>query len=186
MTLGLSRKVPARTQSVPAGRLGVCNTLSSRECSSGSQGHAHAYVMSLRGHLAAASGFHTLGSQEIVIAATSRKLRSGPRDRDLTRPPLGWHPGTNVWRRITSPCEGATRLRNRTVNETGTAMKRCAQCHGKLGLAVRSRNVWKGRWWVHLLYCSTHCEALHELERYNARARNVAITLAYLRRSRQR
>jgi hypothetical protein len=65
-------------------------------------------------------------------------------------------------------------------------MKRCAQCHGKLGLGVRSRNVWNGRWWVHLLYCSTHCEALHELERYNARARNVAITLAYLRRSPQR
>jgi hypothetical protein len=68
----------------------------------------------------------------------------------------------------------------------GTAMKRCAQCHGKLGLGVRSRNVWNGRWWVHLLYCSTHCEALHELERYNASAQNVAITLAYLRRSRER
>jgi hypothetical protein len=26
--------------------------------------------------------------------------------------------------------------------------------------------VWNGRWWVHVLYCSTHCEALHELERY--------------------
>jgi hypothetical protein len=50
-------------------------------------------------------------------------------------------------------------------------MKRCAQCHGKLGLGVRSRNVWNGRWWVHVLYCSTHCEALHELERYDASAR---------------
>ena len=50
-------------------------------------------------------------------------------------------------------------------------MKRCAQCHGPLGLGVRSRNVWNGRWWVHVLYCSTHCEALHELERYNARAK---------------
>ena len=36
---------------------------------------------------------------------------------------------------------------------------------------LRSRNVWNGRWWVHVLYCSTHCEALHELERYNARAK---------------
>jgi len=48
---------------------------------------------------------------------------------------------------------------------TGIAMKRCAQYHGKLGLGVRSRNVWNGRWWVHVRYCSTHCEALHELER---------------------
>jgi hypothetical protein len=50
-------------------------------------------------------------------------------------------------------------------------MKRCAQCHGKLGLGVRFRNVWNGRWWVHVRYCSTHCEALHELERYNAHAK---------------
>ena len=63
------------------------------------------------------------------------------------------------------------RLRNRTASETGRVMKRCAQCHGPLGLGVRSRNVWNGRWWVHVLYCSTHCEALHELERYNARAK---------------
>jgi hypothetical protein len=44
-------------------------------------------------------------------------------------------------------------------------MKRCAQCHGKLGLGVRFRNLWNGRWWSHVRYCSTHCEALHELER---------------------
>src|SRR5262249_45872867 len=25
------------------------------------------------------------------------------------------------------------------------AMKRCAQCHGKLGLGVRTRNLWNGR-----------------------------------------
>jgi hypothetical protein len=44
-------------------------------------------------------------------------------------------------------------------------MKRCAQCHGKLGLGVRSRNLWNGRWWIHVRYCSTRCEARHELER---------------------
>jgi hypothetical protein len=33
----------------------------------------------------------------------------------------------------------------------GFAMKRCAQCHGKLGLGVRSRNLWNGRWWIHVL-----------------------------------
>ncbi len=52
-------------------------------------------------------------------------------------------------------------------------MKRCAQCHGKLGLGVRSRNLWNGRWWIHVRYCSTHCEALHELER---RERHIAGT----------
>jgi hypothetical protein len=62
----------------------------------------------------------------------------------------------------------ATKKQN--SNETGIAMKRCAQCHGKLGLGVRSRKVWNGRWWVHVRYCSAHCEALHELERSNARA----------------
>jgi hypothetical protein len=51
------------------------------------------------------------------------------------------------------------------------AMKRCARCHGKLGLGVRSRNVWSGRWWIRVLYCSTHCEALHESERYDAGAK---------------
>jgi hypothetical protein len=44
-------------------------------------------------------------------------------------------------------------------------MKRCGQCHGKLGLGVRSRNLWNGRWWIHVRYYSTHCEARHELER---------------------
>src|SRR5215510_6471791 len=39
-------------------------------------------------------------------------------------------------------------------------MKTCAQCHGKLGLGVRSRNLWNGLWWVHVLFCSTHCETL--------------------------
>src|SRR6516164_6111055 len=54
----------------------------------------------------------------------------------------------------------------------GAAMKRCAQCHGKLGLGVRFRNLWNGRWWVHLRFCSTHCEGLYELERYEANARH--------------
>jgi hypothetical protein len=55
-------------------------------------------------------------------------------------------------------------------------MKWCAQCHGKLGLGVRSRNVWKGRWWVHVRFCSVHCEALHELERYEAKGGLRAFT----------
>ena len=66
-------------------------------------------------------------------------------------------------------------------------MKRCAQCQGKLGLGVRSRKMWNGRWWVHMRYCSVHCEALHELERYNARAEGagVAGTHSYPRTSRR-
>jgi hypothetical protein len=44
-------------------------------------------------------------------------------------------------------------------------MKTCAQCHGKLGLGVRSRNLWTGHWWIQVRYCSAQCEARHELER---------------------
>src|SRR5262249_20242985 len=36
------------------------------------------------------------------------------------------------------------------------AMKRCAQCHGRLGLGVRSRNLWNGRWWAHARFCSVN------------------------------
>jgi hypothetical protein len=49
-------------------------------------------------------------------------------------------------------------------------MKRCAQCHGKLGLGIRARNVWNGRWWLRIRFCSTYCEALYELERYDGNA----------------
>ena len=59
--------------------------------------------------------------------------------------------------------------RDKPSVKRGIAMKRCAHCHEKLGLGVRSRNLWNGRWWVHVLYCSTHCEAIQERERYNAR-----------------
>jgi hypothetical protein len=61
-------------------------------------------------------------------------------------------------------------------------MKRCAQCHGKLGLGVRSRNLWNGRWWVHVRYCSTHCEARHELER---RERQISLVHTFFSRSSQ-
>jgi hypothetical protein len=43
-------------------------------------------------------------------------------------------------------------------------MKRCAQCGGKLGLGVKFRNLWNGRWWIHLRFCSALCEDNHELE----------------------
>jgi hypothetical protein len=55
-------------------------------------------------------------------------------------------------------------------------MKRCAQCHGKLGLGIRSRRVWSGRWCVHVRYCSAHCEARHELERNAAKLGLNAVT----------
>jgi cytochrome c len=29
-------------------------------------------------------------------------------------------------------------------------MKTCALCHGKLGLGIRFRNIWNGRWWAHV------------------------------------
>jgi hypothetical protein len=57
-------------------------------------------------------------------------------------------------------------------------MKRCAQCHGKLGLGVRSRNLWNGRWWVRVRFCSTHCEVRYELEQYDATAHRWRTILA--------
>jgi hypothetical protein len=48
-------------------------------------------------------------------------------------------------------------------------MKTCAQCHGRLGLGLRSRNVWTGQWWVHLRFCSSRCEARHQSERHDAK-----------------
>jgi hypothetical protein len=50
-------------------------------------------------------------------------------------------------------------------------MKKCAQCHGKLGLGIRCRNLWNGRWWAHTRFCSARCEGNYELERYNANAK---------------
>jgi hypothetical protein len=47
-------------------------------------------------------------------------------------------------------------------------MKRCAQCHGKLGLGVRSRNLWSGRWLRYTRFCSAHCERIYEQERNEA------------------
>ena len=48
-------------------------------------------------------------------------------------------------------------------NVSEAPMKRCVQCYGKLGLGVRSRNLWNGRWWVRVRFCSSHCEAHCEL-----------------------
>jgi hypothetical protein len=59
-------------------------------------------------------------------------------------------------------------------------MKRCAQCHGKLGLDVRSRNLWGGYWWIHVRYYSAHCEARHELER---REGQISLVQTFLSRS---
>jgi hypothetical protein len=54
---------------------------------------------------------------------------------------------------------------------------------GELSFPIRrneiaARNLWDGRWWVHVRFCSTHCEARHELERYDAKAHRWRIILA--------
>jgi hypothetical protein len=48
------------------------------------------------------------------------------------------------------------------------AMKRCALCHGRLGLGARFRNIWNGRWWVHVRFCSVRCEGIYEVRRNEA------------------
>jgi len=57
-------------------------------------------------------------------------------------------------------------------------MKRCARCNRKLGLGVRARNLWNGRWWVHVRFCSTRCEVLYEAEQCDANARRWRTFLA--------
>jgi hypothetical protein len=44
-------------------------------------------------------------------------------------------------------------------------MKRCVQCHSKLGLGVRFRNIWTGHWWIHVRFCSARCEAIYGAKR---------------------
>src|SRR5215510_14672135 len=46
----------------------------------------------------------------------------------------------------------AYKVRHTSAGEA--AMKRCALSHGKLGLAIRSRNLCNGRWWAHTRLCS--------------------------------
>jgi len=57
-------------------------------------------------------------------------------------------------------------------------MKRCAQYHGKLGLGVRSRILWNGRWWIHVRFCSSRCDARYQLEQYDANAHRWRTLLA--------
>jgi hypothetical protein len=47
-------------------------------------------------------------------------------------------------------------------------MKTCARCDRAMGLGVRTRNFWNGRWWVHLRFCSAQCEASYQLDRRDA------------------
>jgi hypothetical protein len=53
-------------------------------------------------------------------------------------------------------------------NARKAAMERCALCRGKLGLGTRFRNIWNGRWWVHIRFCSVRCEAIYEVKRTDA------------------
>ena len=51
-------------------------------------------------------------------------------------------------------------------------MKRCALCHKRLGLGARFRNVWNGRWWIHVRFCSVRCEGIYEVIRNEAAKRH--------------
>jgi hypothetical protein len=48
-------------------------------------------------------------------------------------------------------------------------VKTCVQCQGKLGLGIRARNLWNGRWWSHVYFCSARCEDRYELEQSEAK-----------------
>src|SRR5262245_1056141 len=48
------------------------------------------------------------------------------------------------------------------------ARERYALCHGRLGLGTRFRNIWNGRCWVHVRFCSVRCESIYEVKRNDA------------------
>jgi hypothetical protein len=51
-------------------------------------------------------------------------------------------------------------------------VKTCFQYQGKLGLAIRARNLWNGRWWwSHVYFCSARLEDRYELEQSEANAK---------------
>jgi len=50
--------------------------------------------------------------------------------------------------------------------------QKCAHCGGKLGLGIKFRNLWNGRGWDHLRFCSSRCESRYESERRHDNARN--------------
>jgi hypothetical protein len=54
--------------------------------------------------------------------------------------------------------------------------KRCANCSGRLGLGMTFRNLWNGRWWVHLRLCSAICQHNYELELRQETQRNRWLT----------
>ena len=58
-------------------------------------------------------------------------------------------------------------------------MRRCAQCHGRLGLGVRFRNLWSGHGWVHLRFCSTRCEGIFKQDREEANAKRRWYTVLF-------
>jgi len=64
---------------------------------------------------------------------------------------------------------GARMLAEQRIQaEPKAIMKTCAVCHRKLGLSTRFRNIWNGRWWVHVGFCSVRCEGIYEVKRNDA------------------
>src|SRR5215813_2226869 len=59
------------------------------------------------------------------------------------------------------------------------AMKRCALSHGRLELGTRFRNIWNGRWWVHVRVCSIRCEGIYEVRRNEAAKHRWHTSLAH-------
>ena len=48
----------------------------------------------------------------------------------------------------------------------------------RLGLGARFRNIWNGSWWVHVRFCSAHCEGIYEVRRNEAAKRRWHTFLA--------
>jgi hypothetical protein len=79
-----------------------------------------------------------------------------PMRRPIVNKPLGIAYGTGEW---CWPSSASKRNESNYEN---------LRCHRKLGLGTRFRNIWNGRWWVHVRFCSIRCEGIYEVKRNDA------------------
>src|SRR5262249_26891281 len=68
-----------------------------------------------------------------------------------------------------------------TSNGRPGASKRKESSYGKVrsmlwkaGIGTRFRNIWNGRWWVHVRFCSVRCEGIYEGQAKRCRQTTLA------------
>jgi hypothetical protein len=104
------------------------------------------------------------GQLHLSPAADFKQFRPGERGLRILRHCFPRHsdfyPKTRIHKWLSKKCRSLSKRcksnnrsasyyssnRRPTCAERKAAMKRCALCHGRLGLGARFRNIWNGRW----------------------------------------